>query len=305
MKILFVNHIEKQCGVYQYGKRVCDILKKDERYATIYIETNNQDIFFKNIELYNPNVIVYNWHPTTLNWLTKEITNNLKNKKQLIIFHESTFPNLHYDGLLMSDMSENKDEKKFSLPRPIFETNLIKTKNDKLTFGSFGFGFDNKGFEKICSIVQENFNEAIINLHITNAFFGDKNSVISKKVIENCEKIVQKQNINLNITTQFIDDSEILSFLNNNDVNMFLYDNLIGRGLSSVIDYATSIDTPLVINNSHMFRHLLNDKPKISIDNNNILSILDLGLEPIHHFRNKWSNQNLRNKFYEILSEIC
>jgi hypothetical protein len=305
MKILFVNHTEKQCGVYQYGKRVCDVLKKDERYTTMYLETNNQDIFFKNIESYNPNIIVYNWHPTTLNWLTKEITHNLKYKKQLIIFHESTFPNLHYDGLLMSDMSENKNEKKFSLPRPIFETNLIKPKNEIATIGSFGFGFNNKGFERVCSIVQDSFEKAIIHLHITSAFFGDRNSLISNEVIRNCRKIVKNPNIELKITTDFVSNSDILTFLSKNDVNMFLYDKLNGRGLSSVIDYAISVDTPLVINNSHMFRHLLSDKPEISIDNNKISTILDLGLEPVKYFRNKWSSQTLRNKFYEILSELC
>jgi hypothetical protein len=27
MNVVFINHSEKQCGVYQYGKRMADILK--------------------------------------------------------------------------------------------------------------------------------------------------------------------------------------------------------------------------------------------------------------------------------------
>jgi hypothetical protein len=106
------------------------------------------------------------------------------------------------------------------------------------------------------------------------------------------------------ITTDFLDNQDILNFLNENDVNIFLYDNMPGRGLSSVIDYAVSVNTPLIVNNSNMFRHLLSDRPSISIDNDDIKSIIGRGKKDLVYFRDKWSNLNLKNKFLEILNEI-
>jgi hypothetical protein len=85
---------------------------------------------------------------------------------------------------------------------------------------------------------------------------------------------------------------------------MFLYDDMPGRGLSSTIDCAVSVDTPLIVNNSNMFRHLLSDRPEISIENNSINGILNMGIESVQHFRKKWSNDEMRDKFYKILQKI-
>ena len=304
MKILFTNHTQQQCGVYQYGKRVSDILIKDTRYSFFYCETDTYLEFVEKLNEINPDVIIYNWHPSTMQWLTSDITKNLKNVKQLFIFHEVTFPsNFKSDGFIMSDLSEDGD-KKFSILRPIFEKTIEKSKNNIPIIGSFGFGFQNKGFERICQLVNSEFDNAIIHLHITNAFFGDANGNISNKVIQQCKNTITKENIKLIITTNFITNDEILEFLNKNTVNMFLYDDMPGRGLSSTIDYAVSVDTPLIVNNSNMFRHLLSDRPEISIENNSINDILNMGIESVQHFRKKWSNDEMRDKFYKILQKI-
>lgn len=305
MKILFINHTQQKCGVYQYGKRVSNILVEDKRYKFSYYETDSPENFVEKVGSFNPNVIVYNWHPSTMIWLTPEITHSFKNIKQLYVFHESIFPDiLKNDGFIMTDLTEDEKNKKFSLPRPTF--NFKKEKKESLLpiFGSFGFGFENKGFEKICEIVNLLYDEAIIRLHITNAFFGDSNGDISKSVIERCKSKITKEKIELQITTNFISDEQILEFLNSNTVNIFLYDNMVERGLSSTIDYAISVDTPLIINSSYMFRHILSDKPEISIENNSIDNIIKMNISPLLHFRKKWSHDSMKDKFYKILQKI-
>jgi len=306
MNVAFINHTQKQCGVYQYGKRVSDILKTDDRYSLEYIECDSYGEFSSQINDKHFSHIIYNWHPSTMSWLNIEITNSFKdNSKQLIVYHETSLPtHLSVDGLIMTDLSENKELKRFSLPRPIYEIDLPNVKNEKIKIGSFGFGFNNKGFERICDVINKNFDNAIIHLHITNAFFGDKNKTISNGVIDRCKSLMNGKTNELIITTDFLDNQDILNFLNENDVNIFLYDNMPGRGLSSVIDYAVSVNTPLIVNNSNMFRHLLSDRPSISIDNDDIKSIIGRGKKDLVYFRDKWSNLNLKNKFLEILNEI-
>jgi hypothetical protein len=302
MKLLFVNHVQQICGVYQYGKRVFEILETDQSYDFYYVEVDNIDSFLSKVDFFSPDVIIYNWHELTMPWLTNEITHQLRNKKQVFFYHEFWTPNnLLYDALIMCDLTENIELKMFSIGRPIYQKKLEKPKNEVFKIGSFGFGFQNKGFEKVCEIVNSNFDKAIIHLHITSSAFCDIDGHESKRVIENCKKINLKENIDLVITKDFLTNDEILEFLNGNDLNIFFYDYMMGRGLSSVIDYAISVDSFLVINNSYMFRHLLLEKPEISIENNTIEKILEQGIEPIMYFRNKWSHENMRTKFKEIL----
>jgi hypothetical protein len=123
-------------------------------------------------------------------------------------------------------------------------------------------------------------------------------------VIEICKKNITNKNIELIITKDFLTNLQILNFLNENDANIFMYDFIPKRGVSSCTDYALSVDTPLILNNSNMFRHILHEKPEMSIENNNINDILNLGIDSVLHFRKKWSNENLRNKFFEILQKI-
>ena len=306
MNVVFINHSEKQCGVYQYGKRMADILKTDDRYSFHYFECDNSNEFLTKTNGLDINYIIYNWHDLTMAWLGNDIINSFKHKaKQLVIFHESMYPNhLSFDGVIMTNLSENKELRQFSLPRPIYEIDLPKTKNEKLKFGSFGFGFDNKGFERICRLINENFTDAIIHLHITNSHFCDIEGRISSGVINRCQSLMEGSSNELIVTSEFYENEDILKFLNENSVNIFLYDDMPGRGLSSVIDYAVSVNTPLVVNNSTMFRHLLSDKPNISVDNNNIQSIINNGNEDVLYFRNIWSHSKLKNKFLNILNEI-
>ena len=39
--ILFLNHKKKQCGVYQYGVRLFDIIKQSNKYCFQYFEIEN------------------------------------------------------------------------------------------------------------------------------------------------------------------------------------------------------------------------------------------------------------------------
>jgi len=142
------------------------------------------------------------------------------------------------------------------------------------------------------------------NQHITNAYWGDKNSKSKDSVINKCHKIMSLGKNNLMVTSDFLDNKSLLKFLSQNDLNVFLYDQMPGRGLSSVIDWALSVDTPLLVNDSYMFRHITKERPDMSIVNYKG-DYKNLDLDSVKYFRQKWSNQNLRDKFYQVLTTIC
>jgi hypothetical protein len=306
VKVLLVNSKISECGVYQYGKRISNILNTESRYQFLNLETDNEEEFNCIITSYNPDVIIYNWHTATMNWLSIQKTHELSSKKQFFIFHELNLPtHLHNNGYLTADMSSDPPNKIYPLLRPIFDFNSEKQKNDIPIVGSFGFGFDNKGFEKICNLVSNEFEEAIIRLHITNPFYGDYSGRTTSNIIDRCKKNITNSNVKIEFTTNFLSDDEILKFLNSNSINIFLYDDMHGRGLSSVIDYAVSVDTPLAVNNSYMFRHITKETPDISISNNNNLKqILNNDVDYVKYYRSKWSTKNFKDNLYNIINNV-
>ena len=45
-KILFISHKKKQCGVYEFGKNIIDVLKKSKKYEFVACECSSLDEFF-------------------------------------------------------------------------------------------------------------------------------------------------------------------------------------------------------------------------------------------------------------------
>lgn len=304
MKVLMVNHAQERCGVYQHGKRLFDVLSSDKRYESSVLETDSVSEFYTVCENFKPDYIFYNWHESTIPWLTPEVSHTVQSK-QILFHHENGLPHhLDPDAIIMADMTEDAGLHQYSLSRVLLDYDYKENNNDVVTIGSFGFGFNNKGFGRIISKVCEEFDEAVVNMHITSAFFGDESGALARQISESCRSFLSNPGVTLNITNNFISDEEVLHFLALNDINIFLYDNMTHRGLSSAIDYAISCGRPFAINSSYMFRHLRDVYPEINLDNNSIKDVLSLGNYPSMQLKELWSNENIRNKFYDILGAI-
>jgi len=273
MIILFLNHSDEACGVYQYGKRLFNIIKKDEDIQYLYKEVKNVQEYRAIIEqMTNISGIIYNYHSSTMNWLTSHTIQ--KKVINIGIPHESN-SNM-FDKLCELDPMKQITENEYKIPRPIFEdidfiinklqysTSSIRdfitayTDTTVPIFGSFGFGFKNKGFDKIIKMVNEQYDHAVIKLIITQAKYGNY-STEAIDIKNECMNIPVKDGIRVMITNEFFSDEEMLLFLKFNTMNLFLYDHMYGRGISSTIDYAISVKKPIGISDSYMFRHIYSD----------------------------------------------
>ena len=301
--ILFLNHKIKNCGVYQYGLRLFEILQKDTNNVYVYKEIDSYEEYRQVIV--NASAIIYNYHQSTMPWLN--IYTIQKLVKNIGIPHESP------DNLfnIVCNIDPNAPEsihtqiKRFSLPRPIYESFELKTnafidmhKDSGLPiFGSFGFGFQNKGFHKMVEMINQQYDNAIIKLVIPIAHF-DPDPYTVERMRHMCFQKNIKPGIILLITHDFFSTNEILTFLQSNTMNIFLYDKMNGRGISSAIDYAVSVKKPIGISDSYMFRNIYSDEIclyKHSIDY--CLNHSDCSV-----FLKKYSHQNIINKMNTILN---
>ncbi|MFY7728502.1 MAG: hypothetical protein ACOVRN_03185 [Flavobacterium sp.] len=272
--VLFLNHSKQQCGVYQYGLRLYNILKLTPNIKYKYIEINGYSDYLRVLDE-NPyaDAIVYNYHNITMPWLNAD--NICKTIIAIGIPHESNHN--FFNVLCNIDPTAEFNELIYPVPRPIFEdvetllndytpsTNSIKEfieykVDDCITFGSFGFGFLCKGFDKIVQMVNEQYDKALIKFVIPKPEFGGETYDYQfNTVIERCAQLNLKPGIEFIISRDFFTNEDILYFLNSNNMNIFLYDELKGRSASSVIDYAISVNTPFGISDSYMFRHVYSD----------------------------------------------
>lgn len=301
--ILFVNSVEKNCGVHSYGLRVANILKKStSRYKYHYCECNSMEHLRNWVDTYKPDAIIYNFHPLPMAWFTGCYAFSVK---QYMIWHEGTeHTNLKPDYWLYADSTVNNIENKFSLPRPLLEyIGLSYPANKVPIISSFGFGFGSKGFGRVVKTVNDQFEKALIRLHIPFAHYGDKEKKSIENIYPGCYAEVKKPGIKLEITNDFLDDNMLLKFLAESDLNIFLYDDMPGRGLSSVIDYALSVDRPLAINKTFMFRHIYDTTPSICVEDNSLRDIISNGTRLLDQYKKKWSNQKMIDKFEEILNQ--
>lgn len=290
MNVLFLNHKVTNCGVYQYGVRVYGILKNSKNVNYEYKEISNEEEYIHEVKNFNGSDILYNYHIATMSWLGPNTIN--KSFRNIGILHES-------DGYFF-DIKLSLDE----LPRPLFFGNYETSSNEFINysdgedvpiFGSFGFGFESKGFDKIVEIVNNQYDKAIIKF-VTPVSYYDSNGIYTiKQMFQKCNKNITKPGIKLLVSTDFLTNDEIALFLKSNTMNIFLYDKLDGRGISSVLDYAIASGKPLGISDSHMFRHVYGDEVclyKVSIE-----ECMKNSVQYFSKFLDDYSHENFINAF--------
>jgi hypothetical protein len=307
-KILFINHKIKRCGVYQYGLRLYNIIKKN-KYKIIYKEIDSVQEYNNFILEDDYNLIFYNYHDSTMTWLTKETIQ--KKVPNVGITHESNKSLFDYN--IEIDPTSKDD---FSIPRPIFDININELsfsdnnieeftklhQNENIPIiGSFGFGFNFNKFIRVVEYVNEEFDNAIIKMIIPFAYFGDNEGYLAKSVIDIC-KSKAKEGVKIYIINKFIEENDLLKFLESNTINLFLYDPMFNRGCSSTIDYALSTTRPLGISDSDMFRHIYDDS--ICIYKTSIKYCIENSVEYISKIKKLYSHENLINKINYIIEKV-
>lgn len=331
--VLFVTHKKAQCGIYEFGQNIFNVLKNSGLYKFVKVECSSLNDLTLEIDKHSPSLIIYNYHPSVLPWVATKVAPRLYRNNiisipihQIGIIHEITqniadtatiyrrkylpgtrikLSNSLFDFYIAPDptlLLRNSKVYKTGRLIPEYQNNFPLPAIP--TIGSFGFGTPKKGFEKIVTIVQQEFDEAIIRFNIPSADFADKEGINAKLIADKCRSLLTKPKITLNITHDFLTDNEVLDFLAQNTINVFLYEDTGNRGVSSAIDNALAVKRPVAISDSTMFRHLFDVIPSISISNNSLPTIIGNTFAPLQKHYNEWNAENLLWEYERIVSSI-
>ena len=335
-RILFVSHKKAQCGVYEFGKSISDVLQNSKSYHFIRAECSSMAELHHVIEVNAPDAIIYNYYESVLPWIVTRVAprvyrNNIASIRipQIGIIHEitqhvadtavnyrtkflfngvSNLSNSLFDYYIAPDptlLLYNPIVYKTGRLIPSYENRLSPPQ--KLTIGSFGFGTPQKGFEKIVQLVLQEFDEAVIRFNIPSADFGnDRDGAKARAIAEKCKAMITKPGIQLKVTHDFHDAKGMLDFLAQNTVNMFLYEHneKSGKGLSSAVDNAMAVRRPVAVSDAVMFRHIFDTDPSICITKENLRTIIRNGFAPLQKHYNEWNAENLLWEYERILNSV-
>lgn len=331
--ILFVSHPPKQCGVYEFGRALFDVVAASPAYRFIKAECSSLEELKGKIKEHHPAAVIYNYHPSVLPWICTKRSKGLYRNHiagvhpvQVGIIHEVTQSIADtatgYGNKFITGPSQKKLNTLFDfyiaadptllLKNPlVFKTGRLVPEYQPATpapaipaIGSFGFATPNKGFEKLVQKVQEEFEEAVIRINMPSADFGDPDGSRARQIAENCRQLVHKPGIKLDITHSFMSTTALLDFLAGNSINVFMYEDKQGRGISSAVDNALAVRRPLAVSRCPMFRHILDTRPSICVEDLPLKTILSNGFAPLEKKAAEWNAANLRWDYERILGSI-
>lgn len=308
-------------------------LSDSTKYKFVKAECNSFDELLRSIEDHRPDVIIYNYHPSVMPWLCTTISrgiyrNNIAgiNILQGGIIHEVTQEvadaatayrntwvlgrsqkklNSLFDFYIAPDPTLLlKNPLVFKTGRPLPEYGSPPPPPTVFTVGSFGFATSKKGFKKIVERVQEEFDEAVIRINMPPADFGDANGERAKTLAEQCKKIVYKKGIQLKISHEFFGEKQLLDFLAGNSMNVFMYEDTGGRGISSTVDNALAVKRPVAVTRCPMFRNILSARPSVCIDESSLKTIFSNGFAPLQKFVKYWDRTHMMWDYERILDKV-
>ncbi len=309
-RVLFVNHRTKACGVGQMGSRYYRNLAESEKYECFYIDVDRRDEYEDWANRLLPAAVVFNFYSgATMPWLSNDlVAQHRADYKQLCIYHELPLEGKGFDLILQQDPTSTDSFAHWSLPRsiPVFDR-PVYPHSDMPRFGSFGFGLGGKGFAELVRMVNLEYDEAIIHLHIPFAAFGDEYGVAAHAHAEDARRENVKPGITLTIDHDFWEEEMLLDWLAGNDCNAFLYHPHYGRGISGTLDYALAVRRPLAITHSYQFQHVWGIDESFCVDGDHPKSlhqIIGMGTGHLEKFHDLWSREAFVASFEAALESI-
>ena len=279
--------------MYQFGRRLLSALASDDDITWAYAECGNLEEMLAAEAAAHPDVILLNYVPFTMPWVNASDLGHCRSVV-FMLFHEAyqqaadalVAPPSQYflcpDPTLVA-------RNPIALPVPRFIPPPCDRPDPEpgvFTVGSFGFATPGKGFDRLCGLVCDQCDEAIIRLNLP---FHDSEQVVPVEqlnaIVAACRARLHKTGVQLEVTHHFFDDEGLVAFLAGNSINAFLYEGGDGRGISSCIDFALASGRPIAISSSPMFRHLHGINPSICVENRSLSAIAEAGTEPLRHHR--------------------
>ena len=306
--IAVVTGAEKNCGIHYYGTNVYNILKTSKQYHFHFVEASSKNEFLEKTA--HMDAIIYNWHSTTMPWCTTDVFTSMSKPQFLIHGHTANSEMISFEGInefITVDPTRNYSDDRFHAGyRPIIYWPEIKytAPSGPIKIGTSGIGHDGKNAESMLQLINQQFDEPVIfNVHWSVGKFTSENDNTLTSKLTNL-RAQANTNVSVNFTTDRLSEYDNIRWLNNNDINLYIYPTYDCQGVSASIDKALAAKKPIGVNNSNFFKHIICDEN--NLEKTSIKDIISNGVDPLTKYYDMWNEdtflaqyENILNKFYE------
>jgi hypothetical protein len=277
-------------------------LARSSKYSFAYIEAPNLSVAVEAYRQFGPDIVICNYHQGASAFLNPNQPRAFGLAKTFCILHEDidgSFSRGFYDYYIFGDPQwALANNFRLSVPRFVFDYENKMPDPEIPTFGTFGFSFPGKDYNKFLETIQSQYDKAIIKIHSpqNDVMIHDHHQRMLADVMSK-----KKDGIDVQFSRNFLEREQVLDFLASNTANVFIYDKSSHLdGISSVIDFAIAAKRPVIVNKCALFRHVLH--LPINIEDHDVKSIVSRGATIFDELRDRWSEQK-NIEFYENLFE--
>ena len=307
--VLVANYSVPNCGVYQYGKNLFSVLRGSERMKFHYADVASLPQLDDAVRGRAYAAVLVNYHPFTLSFARPDAPRRYQ-IPVVAVMHEmtqaeaDTMPRRLFQYYVMGDPTLRESAYVFPTGRILPAYDKERPPPEIPTIGTFGFSVATKGYQRLVSAVEQEFDRARIRINIPANGIIDQQAHAARQQAELCRARLSKPGIDLQVTHDFMDDAQLLEFLASNSLNAFLYDYVERGGISSSPDHAMTVRRPLAVSRSIMFRHLHGLTPSIIYEDTSLRQIIENGIRPYQHLLDEWSPGKIRSRYEEIMQQV-
>ena len=315
--ILIVNTREKECAVWQYGANLFHALVKSTRVNVVYWEPADEKDLMTDVDRVHPDAVLYNWHPSQGGFLKDAPFDVGRRVKNLCVFHELTWPKLkEIDRVLYSAHPQSQMPKTepsgayanwFQIPLllPIYDPQkMYVADSTRPIIGVNGYGGAHANM--VMAKVMEEFDTAIIRLHLPSAHYGDKDGRYARIFAEKCAVMADARcGIELHVNHEFMEQKDLLDWMSKNDLNLYLRPTDVAwHGVSAAMCAALAVKRAIATNRNPSFRHLWDCQPSICVEDRSLKEILVTGTKPLEPIWEENSTEKFVARMEEILGYV-
>jgi len=320
-RVLFVTQTlgdKAACGIGLIGNLIGNTLITHQEYEFQVLYTDGWSDVMAAYNSWQPSAIIYNYAPGTTPWMDQPHPRSEITVPQVRIMHDmyqaladSYDPHNNYGWqyILADDPSVVGNDHVFITNRLLPPTTThVYQDGDKPIIGFQGFGPPHKGIARLARKVQEEFDEAILRLHIPFGYYEDlihgyAGSNANARVQE-VKSIITKPGIELQFSHELMETDEVVDWLAHNTINCYFYDYLDGAGIASSPDYALAARRPIAMTKSHQFRNFWNVDPSIFIEDKSIKEIIAQGTAPLEKLYRDYSAESVLADYAAMLRKL-
>jgi hypothetical protein len=306
-KVIIFNGSALNCGIYHYVDALAEAFNSESKKYNFLLLTADTKEEAKNLIVqHQPHAVIYNYHPSTLAWLDSGFTRPMKNqlglKQIMIVGHESSAQYVGVDEYIFTDPRIKVDQVNVhsGVPPIMYYDDIVYSPpSGPIKIGTSGISGWTKNIPKMINMINEQITEdVIVNLHMVDGKYVDPSGRTTQEIMNLCNSTA-KSNIHINLNRNLLPKKDLIKWLNQNDINLYMYNSGVTLGLSSSVNYALSAKKPFGVNSDHLFSHVKRDYN--DIDRVSIKSIIETGIEPHKEFYEKWNPKAVVEKYEFVL----